>query len=309
METPEEVERKVQFFKSIEKAKYVADIKNTVIMKNQLNHLVPCHVNRLFNTKEYVVYNNSHAKAKITNKQQAESIVLFCSKFMEAVVILESYWFFLTSFSVFIHDKNVDDCADNSRVGLQQEAVSFIRKKTRAGSDYFELTTRFSNVELLATSGFFGNVDSNTVLAFIGSSIQNLPSSLAERYDTVSSKYVFVPRTSVPFTNVERLLNQYIKQHAANKWMFISKKYEEKGFLPSHPLSFMTKYDVQKAASLLLKVFVNKNLYQNEIKGVMSNLQKIPEKLLTASGKLIKRYIMDLDNKDEFLDVIYNLDE
>lgn len=152
------------------------------------------------------------------------------------------------------------------------------------------MTIRFSNVELLATSGFFGHVDSNTVLAFIGSSIQNLPSSLAERYDTVSSKYVFVPRTSVPFTNVERLLNQYIKQHAANKWMFISKKYEEKGFLPSHPLSFMTKYDVQKAASLLLKVFVNKNLYQNEIKGVMSNLQKIPEKLLTASGKLIEVY-------------------
>lgn len=241
MKTPEEVERKVQFFKSIEKAKYVADIKNTVIMKNQLSHLVLCHVNRLFNTKEYVVYDNSHIKVKTTSEQQAESIVLFCSKFMEAVVILENFWFFLTSFSVFVHDKNVDDCADNSRVGLQQEAVSFIQKKTRAGCDYFELTTRFNNVELLTTSGFFGNVDSNTVLAFVGSSIQDIPSSLAQRYDTVSSKYVFVPRTSVPLTKVERLLNQYIKQHAANKWMFISKKYEEKGFVPNHPLPLRQK--------------------------------------------------------------------
>ncbi|KAG0760000.1 hypothetical protein G6F21_012056 [Rhizopus arrhizus] len=146
-------------------------------MKNQLSHLVPCHVNRLFNTNEYVVYDNRHVKVKITSEQQAESIVLFCSKFMEAVVILENYWFFLTSFSVFVHDKNVDDCADNSRVGFQQEAVSFIRKKTRAGCDYFELTTRFNNVELLSTSSFFGNVDSNTVLAFVGSLYTQLQAS------------------------------------------------------------------------------------------------------------------------------------
>lgn len=40
--------------------------------------------------------------------------------------------------------------------------------------------------------------------------------------------------------------------------MFISRKYEEKGFVPSHPLSFMTEVYIQNAASLLLKIFVNK---------------------------------------------------
>ena len=54
--------------------------------------------------------------------------------------------------------------------------------------------------------------------------------------------------------------------------MFISKKYEEKRFVPSHPLSFMTKVHIQKAASLLLKIFVNKDLYPHEIKEAVSNL-------------------------------------
>ncbi|KAI9470945.1 MAG: hypothetical protein EXX96DRAFT_586296 [Benjaminiella poitrasii] len=278
-------------------------------MKNQLSHLVPCHTNRLFNTKEYIVYDNSHIKVKIINEQQAESIVQFCSKFMGAVVILENYWFFLTSFSIFIHDKNVDNCADNSRVGHQQEAVSFIRKRTRAGCDYFELATRFNNVELLTTSGFFGNVDSSTIFAFVGSSVQNMPSSLAQRYDTVSSKYIFVLRTSVPLTKVKRLLNQYMKKHAANKWMFVSKKYKEKGFVPNHPLFFVTESNSQKAASLLLKVFVNKTLYKKEIKEVLSNLQMIQNNSLTASEKLMKRYMVDLNSMVKFLDRTYNLTE
>lgn len=274
MKTPEEVSRKVEFFKSLEKANFAANTDNTIIMKNQLNHLVSCHVNRLFNANEHIVYDNSHEKGNITSEQQAERIISFCSKFMEAVVIIENYWFFMTSFSIFVHDKNVDDCADKSRVGIQQEAVCFIRKKTRAGSDYFELTMRFNNVELLITSGFFGEIDSKTVSAFFGSSIQNLPSSITRRYDTVSSKYIFIPRSSVPFTKVERLLNQYMKQHAANKWMLTSKKCEGKGLAPNHPLSFKTENDVQKAASLLLKVFVKKTLYQSEIREMMSDLQK-----------------------------------
>lgn len=52
----------------------------------------------------------------------------------------------------------------------------------------------------------------------------------------------------------------------------------------------MTETNAQKTASLLLKVFVNKALYQNEIKEVMSNLQKIPDKSSTASEILIEVY-------------------
>ncbi|CAO3701133.1 unnamed protein product [Rhizopus microsporus] len=99
-------------------------ILGELVRKNLLSRPVLCHVNRLFNTKEYVVYDNCHAKAKTISEQQAESIVLFCSRFMEAMMILENYWFFLTSFSVFVHNNNVDDCVDFSRVGHQSEALS-----------------------------------------------------------------------------------------------------------------------------------------------------------------------------------------
>lgn len=71
----------------------------------------------------------------------------------------------------------------------------------------------------------------------------------------------------------------------------------------------MTETNAQKTASLLLKVFVNKTLYQNEIEEIMSNLQKIPDKSSTTSEKLIKRYIMDLSSMDEFLERTYNLTE
>lgn len=94
----------------------------------------------------------------IDRDQRARSIVLY----MENAVILDDYWFFCTCFSIFIHSK-VDGCADASRVGMQERIVSFIRKKTRTGKDYFELTARFLNVELFVKSGFFGHLKSKTV--------------------------------------------------------------------------------------------------------------------------------------------------
>ncbi|KAI7902913.1 uncharacterized protein BX663DRAFT_434704, partial [Cokeromyces recurvatus] len=83
----------------------------------------------------------------------------------------DGYWFFCTSFYTFIHSQSVDDCADSSRVNAQNEAVSYIRKKTRFGLEFFELTIRFSKVELLATSGFYGPIEGHTITAFFGSSI------------------------------------------------------------------------------------------------------------------------------------------
>lgn len=69
------------------------------------------------------MYDNSHAIAKMVSEQQAESIILLCSRFMEAMMTLENYWFFSTSFSVFVHNNNVDDCVDFSRVGHQSETL------------------------------------------------------------------------------------------------------------------------------------------------------------------------------------------
>lgn len=60
-------------------------------------------------------------------------------------------------------------------------------------------------------------------------------------------------------------------------------------------IHFMTKSNTQKAASLLLKVFVNKTLYQNESKKQYRIYKKKkPAKSPAASEKLITKYIMDL---------------
>jgi hypothetical protein len=105
-------------------------------------------------------------------------------------MILDEYWFFMTSFSLFIHNnQKIDDCADLSKVSYQNEEVGFIRKKTKLGRDYFELTVRFGCIELLATSGFFGSLFS----PFLGSSIKDLPTAITGLYETISTKRIFVP--------------------------------------------------------------------------------------------------------------------
>lgn len=98
----------------------------------------------------------------------------------------------MISFSCFIHNnKQIDDCADLSRVGHQEKAVAFIRRKTRFGKDHFELTIRFGYVELLATSGFFGSVNGSFLSPFLGSSIRELPDSITGSFQTISSNVIF----------------------------------------------------------------------------------------------------------------------
>lgn len=180
------------------------------------------------------------------------------------MVVLDHYWFFCTSFSTFVHNnKNIDDCADGSKVGSQKNAVAFIRKKTRAGSDYFKLTIKLSTIELLVTSGFFGDVNSYSIEAFFGSSIANLPDKIVERFDIPFSKDIFIPRIIRPFTRDTRLLNQYMKKHSVISWMFVSLKFKNKGYVPFHPLSLKTENKVQAAASLLLNTFA-RNIFHKE---------------------------------------------
>ncbi|KAI7904722.1 uncharacterized protein BX663DRAFT_550363 [Cokeromyces recurvatus] len=241
------------------------------IMKDNLSDiLLNHHNNQLFDTEQYSIYNNLHQ----TN------------------VVLMTF--------LYIHSQSVDDCADSSRVNAQNEAVFCICKKTRFGLDFFELTVRFSNVELLATSGFYGPIEGHTITPFFGSSIQKLPTSITGAYNTVASKEVFIPTTAKAFTKDVRLLNQYIKTHSARQWMFLSKKFKSKGYIPHHPLSFLVENIVQRGASLLLRAFTYKILPQEEIAEVDSRFKNSVTKL-TASGKLVKKYITELNSKDQLI--------
>lgn len=138
--------------------------------------------------------------------------------------------------------------------------IAFIRKKTRVEFDYFGLTLRHNNIELLATSSFFGELTSQNVSAFLGSSIGNLPVSITESYHTASTDWIFILRTPARSVNTERLINQYIKKQAGKKWMLISQKFQQKRFSPAHPLYFHHKRAIPTAASLLLRVFAHGTL-------------------------------------------------
>ncbi|KAI9245133.1 hypothetical protein EDC94DRAFT_497491, partial [Helicostylum pulchrum] len=79
----------------------------------------------------------------ITERQADKIVREILPKFVKSVVILGNRWFMCTSFNVFFHQKNVDDCTDSSRVGYQDKIVAFIRKKTKMGTGFFEYTIRF----------------------------------------------------------------------------------------------------------------------------------------------------------------------
>lgn len=100
---------------------------------------------RFFHLDEYRKWKicvNQLPDAKDLQKVEAEELVSkYCSNLVESIIIIKDTWFLMTSFSVFVHNNpKIDDCADQSKVGHQNEAVAFIRRKTRMGRDFFELT-------------------------------------------------------------------------------------------------------------------------------------------------------------------------
>lgn len=140
-------------------------------MKDNINHLLHSSANKLFDTSCYTLFDNKYVENRLmkenANVLQANlTINLCCPRFIEVIAILDAFWFLCTSFCVFAYNKKVDYYADVSLIGSQKDAVSSIRRKTRARSDCFELTIIFSNVDLLVTSGFLGPIKSNISAVF-----------------------------------------------------------------------------------------------------------------------------------------------
>ncbi|KAI7894357.1 uncharacterized protein EV154DRAFT_478334 [Mucor mucedo] len=100
---------------------------------------------------------------------------------------------------------------------------------------------------------------------------------------------IFIPETTAPNTKVVRLLSQYMKNHAANKWMLVSTRFKEEGFARYHPISFTVSNNVtQKAASLLLKNCVHKSLPSHQDRPEDCSTQKcrIDSRPCPASQKI-----------------------
>ncbi|KAI9483568.1 MAG: hypothetical protein EXX96DRAFT_558672 [Benjaminiella poitrasii] len=291
--TPEAVRTQVEHVKNNLKRDYYLANKEAIVMKDNLSHMIASPINQFFNSKEYRTDLDAVEASRIVDE--------YGPKLVESVVILESHWFFMTSFSCFIHNNlKIDDCADLSKVGHQEKAVALIRRKTRLGKDCFELTYRFGYVELLATSGFFGSVDGMFFSPFLGSSVQDLPATITTSLQTVSTNVVFIAIEQKEFICKNRIINQYYKLNAKNNWGFHSKKYEDNGFSPANPLSFESRHVMHSAASLVIKSFAYQEIQQEELNGLLLKVLAQDDLSLNSVNKLIKKYLVFLNQHQNF---------
>jgi hypothetical protein len=85
------------------------------------------------------------------------------TKFIESVIYIDRYWFYVTGLGVFNHQaKDIDECADNTAYEFYDKVTARITKKTTGfGSDYFEWMIAIGHIECVATRGFFGVANRN----------------------------------------------------------------------------------------------------------------------------------------------------
>lgn len=302
VKTPEHIQRQIEIIKRSLKLDYYKNSKSKAIMKNNLGHILACSVNRFFETTKYhdlwLNYQNDTLMRESNDLSADEATCLvkkYCPQFVESVVVLANHWFFITSFSPFIHNNfKVDDCADRSVISYQSNPIAFIRRKSQYGKDYFELTIRFGYVELVATSGFFGSVDGRFYTAFLGSSLHNLPELITANFNTSSTSMIFVSIQQNQYTLKNRIMNQYLKTHSVSKWGYYSKKFEEQGFTPANPLSFRSDNVLYNAASFIIKSYAYKSIDLIAMYALVLQILHIGESNLTSTNKLIKKKLFEL---------------
>ncbi|CAO3675401.1 unnamed protein product [Rhizopus stolonifer] len=174
--------------------------KEKVKFKTKLSHQLPLFCNQLFQTKNYTLLSMEGFDGKLMNKEtkldlsQAKQLVKEAgSVFVESVIILQGYWFLVTSFSVFIHNPNrVDDCADKSRFPYQNNPVAFVQRKTNYGTSSFELVFRIGYVEVLANSGFIGSKSSTELIPFVDSALQQLSETISTSIEISTTERIFI---------------------------------------------------------------------------------------------------------------------
>lgn len=100
--TPEAVRTQAKRAKNILKRDYYLANKETVVMKDNLSHMIDSPINRFFNSKEYRVWKNDFGDNLLMKKTDLDAVEAsriineYGPKLVESVVILESHWFFMT---------------------------------------------------------------------------------------------------------------------------------------------------------------------------------------------------------------------
>ncbi|KAL1925860.1 hypothetical protein VTP01DRAFT_7284 [Rhizomucor pusillus] len=172
----------------------------------------------------------------LTSTAANDLVKELAERYIEAVVIFDNYWFFITGIDLFLHRRpTIDDCADNSSIPFKQHAEAAIRVKSNSGWDYYELTIRVGDLELLAVGGFHGDDLNDSRHPFLGSSVSNLPQELKQ--PKVATDILIRSRCG-KLCSSNRLLRQYGKSSANLAWSFHSLRFYLRAFYPFNPVAY-----------------------------------------------------------------------
>lgn len=81
--------------------------------------------------------------------------------------------------------------------------------------------------------------------------------------------------------------------------MLISSSFQERSYEPHYPLSSKSNNSFQEAASLLSNIFTFNALKKEEITEIKLKVASLKDSKQTVSSRLIQKYIMELDCKDD----------
>lgn len=142
---------------------------NLLIKKSEKNpfDIFPIHLEKLLSLKDFELIKKDTEKLQsmkrglVLTKEEGKIVANYHgAKFVGSLIVLSNHWFFVTSLDIFIHNNiNSDDCADDSKVMYQDEPIAYIRRKTQFKIEYFELSIRIGEVEMLANGGFWGGFE------------------------------------------------------------------------------------------------------------------------------------------------------
>ncbi|KAG1454905.1 hypothetical protein G6F56_007205 [Rhizopus delemar] len=243
------------------------------------------------------------------NLSQAKQLVKEVGPaFVESVIILQEYWFLVTSFSVFIHDPNrVDDCADKSRFPYQNNPVAFVQRKTNYGKSSFELVFRIGYVEVLANSGFIGSKSSTKLTPFVGSALQQLPDIISTSIETSMTECIFINKAQQSYETGNRIINQYYKDTSTLSWQFYSSRFSEDGFKPLNPLYFDTKRVWLDAASLIIRTYALQRVDIDDIKRALDMIKQIKKPVKPRRyQQLINQYLIAIESHEQLQQTIFD---
>lgn len=110
--TPEHINKYLEVHKRTLKRECILMNKEKLKYKNDLSLKLPVHCNQLFNTSHYKLLTTDRYKSHLMreditlNLSDAKQLVKDVSPaLVESVLLFREHWFLISSFSIFLHEK------------------------------------------------------------------------------------------------------------------------------------------------------------------------------------------------------------